>query len=108
MLIGAFVSAMIGMEFMGPGTVYLGQNLEFRSPIFLGDTLTLALTVTEKHPRKPWVTMALSVKNQDGKEVSRGESRVIAPTEKQTLKVVPPPSVELLDHDSPRLDGAMN
>ena len=54
MLIGAFVSAMIGMEFMGPGTVYLGQILEFRSPIFLGDTLTLALTVTEKHPRKPW------------------------------------------------------
>ena len=52
--------------------------------------------------------MALSVKNQEGKEVSRGESRVIAPTEKQTLKVVPPPSVELLDHDSPRLDGAMN
>ena len=108
MPIGAFVSAMIGMEFMGPGTVYLGQNLEFRSPIFLGDTLTLALTVTEKHPRKPWVTMALKVTNQDGKEVSRGESRVIAPTEKQTLKVVPPPSVELLDHDSPRLDGAMN
>ena len=34
MLIGAFVSAVIGLEFMGPGTVYLGQNLEFRSPIF--------------------------------------------------------------------------
>ena len=66
-LIGAFVSAMIGMEFMGPGTVYLGQNLEFRSPIFLGDTLTLSLTVTEKHPRKPWSPWH-SVKNQDGKE----------------------------------------
>ena len=103
MLIGAFVSAVIGLEFMGPGTVYLGQNLEFRSPIFLGDTLNISLTVTDKHARKPWVTMALSVKNQDGKEVCRGEARVIAPTEKKTVTVVPPPSVELLDHDSPRL-----
>ena len=53
MLIGAFVSAVIGLEFMGPGTVYLGQNLEFRSPIFLGDTLNISLTVTDKHARKP-------------------------------------------------------
>ena len=45
MLIGAFVSAVIGLEFMGPGTVYLGQNLEFRSPIFLGDTVNIILTV---------------------------------------------------------------
>jgi hypothetical protein len=48
--------------------------------------------------------MALSVKNQDKKEVCRGESRVIAPTETQTVTVVPPPSVELLDHNSPRLE----
>ena len=104
MLIGAFVSAVIGLEFPGPGTVYLGQNLEFRAPIFLGDTLTITLTVTDKHARKPWATMALSVKNQDEKEVCRGESRVIAPTETQTVTVVPPPSVELLDHNSPRLE----
>ena len=51
MLIGAFVSAVIGLEFMGPGTVYLGQNLEFRSPIFLGDTLSIGLTVTDNHAR---------------------------------------------------------
>ena len=59
MLIGAFVSAVIGLEFPGPGTVYLGQNLEFRSPIFLGDTLTIALTVDSKHHKKPWVTLSL-------------------------------------------------
>ncbi|MBL6907439.1 MaoC/PaaZ C-terminal domain-containing protein [Luminiphilus sp.] len=108
MLIGAFVSAVIGLEFPGPGTVYLGQNLEFRSPIFLGDTLTIALTVDSKHPKKPWVTLSLSVKNQEGREVCRGESRVIAPTQKQTVKVIPPPAVELLDHDSPRLAAPAN
>ena len=107
MLIGAFVSAVIGLEFPGPGTVYLGQNLEFRAPIFLGDTLAIGLTVTDKHPRKPWVTMGLSVKNQEGEEVCRGESRVIAPAEKQTVTVVPPPAVKLVDHDSPRF-GATN
>ena len=108
MLIGAFVSAVIGLEFPGPGTVYLGQNLEFRSPIFLGDTLTIALQVESKHPKKPWITLSLSVKNQEGKEVCRGESRVIAPTQKQIVNVIPPPAVELLDHDSPRLAAPVN
>ena len=51
--------------------------------------------------------MGLSVKNQEGKEVCRGESRVIAPAEKQTVTVVPPPAVKLVDHDSPRF-GATN
>ena len=38
MLIGAFVSAVIGLEFMGPGTVYLGLTIELRTPIFMGET----------------------------------------------------------------------
>ena len=108
MLIGAFLSAIIGLEFPGPGTVYLGQTLEFRSPIFLGDTLTFNLSVSEKHAKRSWVTMAVTVNNQDGKLVARGESKVIAPTASETVTIVPPPSVELVDHDSPKVSGDMN
>lgn len=97
MLTGAFISAAIAMELPGPGTIYLGQSLQFRAPVFLGDTLTVNLEVTEKHPKKPWVTIATIVVNQDGKEVAKGEASVMAPTKKETVTLVPPPSVQLVE-----------
>ena len=66
------------------------------------------MSVSEKHAKRSWVTMAVTVNNQDGKLVARGESKVIAPTESETVTIVPPPSVELVDHDSPKVSGDMN
>jgi 3-hydroxybutyryl-CoA dehydratase len=97
MLTGAFISAAIAMELPGPGTIYLGQNLQFRSPVLLGDTLTVALEVTNKHESKPWVTIATTVRNQDGKDVARGEATVMAPGKKETVTLVPPSAVQLVD-----------
>ncbi|MCH1492688.1 MAG: MaoC family dehydratase N-terminal domain-containing protein [Luminiphilus sp.] len=97
MLTGAFISAAIAMELPGPGTIYLGQKLQFRSPVTLGDTLTVALEITEKHASKPWLTISTIVNNQNGKEVCRGEATVMAPGKKETVTVVPPPAVQLLD-----------
>lgn len=97
MLTGAFISAAIAMELPGPGSIYLGQTLEFRAPVKLGDTLTVNLEVIDKHPRKPWVTLSCSVSNQSGTTVARGEANVMAPTESQTITVIPPPSIQLVD-----------
>ena len=97
MLTGAFISAAIAMELPGPGTIYLGQKLQFRSPVTLGDTLTVALEITEKHASNPWLTISTIVNNQNGKEVCRGEATVMAPGKKETVTVVPPPAVQLLD-----------
>ncbi len=97
MLTGAFVSAAIAMELPGPGTIYLGQNLQFRAPVLLGDTVTVFLEVIEKHDTKPWLKLSTTVKNQDGKEIARGEASVMAPAKKETVTVVPPPAVQLLD-----------
>jgi len=97
MLTGAFVSAAIAMELPGPGTIYLGQNLQFRAPVLLGDTVTVYLEVIEKHDTKPWLKLSTTVKNQDYKEIARGEASVMAPAKKETVTVVPPPAVQLLD-----------
>ncbi len=97
MLTGAFVSAAIAMELPGPGTIYLGQNLQFRAPVLLGDTVTVFLEVIEKHETKPWLKLSTMVKNQDGKEIARGEASVMAPAKKETVTVVPPPAAQLLD-----------
>ena len=97
MLTGAFVSAAIAMELPGPGSVYLGKSLEFRAPVKLGDTITVNLEVTDKHARKPWVTIACDVRNQDDRAVARGEARIMAPTVAETVTVVPPPTIQLVD-----------
>ena len=97
MLTGAFISAAIAMELPGPGTIYLGQTLQFRAPVTLGDTLTVALEVTDKHASRPWVTIATIVRNQDNKEVAKGEATVMAPAKKETVTIVPPSAIQLLD-----------
>ena len=100
MLTGALISAAIAMQLPGPGSVYLNQSLQFRAPVLLGDALTVTLEVTEKHGKRPWVTLSCTVENQDGKAVAKGEAQVAAPTEKETVTVVPPPTIQLLEEAS--------
>jgi acyl dehydratase len=100
MLTGALISAAIAMQLPGPGSIYLSQNIQFRAPVLLGDILTVTLEVTEKHGKRPWVTLGCTVENQDGKAVAKGEAQVAAPTEKETVTVVPPPAIQLLEEVS--------
>jgi acyl dehydratase len=97
MLTGALISAAIAMQLPGPGSVYLSQNIQFRTPVFLGDTLTVTLEVIDKHRKRPWVTLDCTVENQEGKAVAKGEAQVAAPTETETVTVVPPPAIQLLE-----------
>ena len=97
MLTGALISAAIAMQLPGPGSVYLSQNIQFRAPVFLGDTLTATLEVTDKHGKRPWVTLGCMVESQAGKAVAKGEAQVAAPTKKETVTVVPPPPIQLLE-----------
>lgn len=90
---GALISRMLGTQFPGPGTIYLSQNLSFRFPVSAGDTLTVRVEVTALHPKKPVVTLACTVTNQDGTVVTTGESVVLAPTEKETLELPPLPEM---------------
>tara|TARA_B100001057_G_scaffold430512_1_gene457297 strand:+ start:108 stop:602 length:495 start_codon:yes stop_codon:yes gene_type:complete len=97
MLTGALISAAIAMQLPGPGSVYLSQSIQFRAPVLLGDTLTVTLEVTGKHGKQPWVTLGCKVENQEGKGVARGEAQVAAPTERETVTIVPPPAIQLLE-----------
>ena len=85
MLSGAFISACLAMELLGPGTVYLGQTLNFRLPVKIGDTVTVTMEVVEKHERRKRLTIDCTVRNQDDKVVVTGTSEVMAPMEKCTV-----------------------
>jgi acyl dehydratase len=73
------ISAALATVMPGPGTIYLGQNLSFRRPVLLGDTLTVKLTVSGKQDEKRWVTIDTEVFNQDEKLVVKGDATVMAP-----------------------------
>lgn len=92
---GAIISAALALELPGPGTIYLGQDLSFRAPVFIGDTITVELEVVEKRTDKPYVTIACNARNQHGKTVVKGTAQVMAPTEKMKIPApqLPPISI---------------
>lgn len=92
---GALISAALAIELPGPGTIYLGQNLSFRAPVKIGDTITVTLEVTDKRDDKKWVTLSCKAKNQHGKTVASGEAQVIAPTEKVRLDAPQLPAISV-------------
>ena len=95
MYTGALISAVLGMDLPGPGTIYLGQNIAFKKPVYVGDELTVQLTVDSKHDSKPIVTLACTVSNQKGKTVASGEATAMAPTEKISVTAPPLPAIQL-------------
>src|SRR5690348_1482396 len=46
MLTASFISATL-TKLPGPGTIYLSQNLSFRAPVHIGDTVEARVTVTD-------------------------------------------------------------
>ena len=79
MLTASFISTVIAMKLPGPGTIYAGQNLQFRAPVFIGDTVTARIECSEKAEARKWVKFKTTVTNQDGKLVVDGEATVIPP-----------------------------
>lgn len=78
----SLISAVLGTEFPGPGTVYIAQNLRFVHPVVIGDTLTVHLSCREKFPRNHHIVFDCRAVNQDGSVVIEGDVEVAAPTEK--------------------------
>ncbi|MEZ5670679.1 MAG: bifunctional enoyl-CoA hydratase/phosphate acetyltransferase [Alphaproteobacteria bacterium] len=95
---GALVSAVLGTELPGPGTIYLDQSLHFRHPVGLGDTVTVRVTVKAKDPANRHVTLDCLCINQDGTKVIEGVALVIAPADKVRRPRVLVPEVELHPH----------
>ena len=73
-----FISALLGTELPGPNesVMFIGQDLKFPGPMFVGDTVTTTLEVTKVDQRRRWVTLTARCENQDGKAVVRGEITV--------------------------------
>ena len=81
MLTAGLISAVIGEQLPGHGTVYLGQTLKFMAPVRPGDQVRVEVEVTAVDYTKRRVTMDTRCL-VDGKPVLKGEAVVLAPSRK--------------------------
>ncbi|HUM76145.1 MAG TPA: MaoC family dehydratase [Fervidobacterium sp.] len=70
------VSAVLGMEFPGAGTVYLMQNAKFKRPVYVGEEVTVRLTVKEIDKEKRRVLLETLVVKPNGENAIEGEALV--------------------------------
>ena len=64
-LTASHISAVIGYIFPGPGWIYLGQSLQFRAPVKIGDTVHTAVEVTDTVAEKNIVELSTVCKVGD-------------------------------------------
>ncbi len=77
MLAAGLVSAVLGTRLPGPGAIYLGQEIEFKRPVYLGDTITARAQVVEKEDKHKKVRLHTWVENQAGQVVLDGHASVL-------------------------------
>jgi 3-hydroxybutyryl-CoA dehydratase len=77
MIAAGMISATLANDLPGPGTVYLGQSLQFKLPVYPGDTITATVEVRSVRPDKPIVTLGTVCTNQNDEVVLEGEAVVL-------------------------------
>lgn len=81
MLTAGLISAVIGEQLPGHGTVYLGQNLKFLAPVRPRDVVTVEVTATAVDVARRRVTLETRAMVGDT-VVVKGEALVLAPSRK--------------------------
>lgn len=79
MLSSSYISAVLGMQLPGPGTIYLSQELKFVAPVRFGDTVTAIVEVTERIENKNRIVLDTICINQHGDTVVKGKAIVMPP-----------------------------
>jgi phosphotransacetylase/acyl dehydratase len=95
----SLISAVLGTRLPGPGTIYLGQDLRFRRPVTIGDTITATVTVREMKPDHQDLILDCICTNQAGVAVITGAATVRAPSERVTRPVTALPAIRVGRHD---------
>lgn len=81
MLSAGLISAVLGTQLPGPGTIYMGQQLKFTRPVRFGDTIRATATVQEMNVEKNRCVISTVCTNQNGEVVIDGTATVMPPKE---------------------------
>jgi len=78
-LTASYISGILGNDLPGPGSIFVGLNMRFRRPVYIGSHVTVKVEVTEMKERGNRVTLKVSC-NVDGKAAISGEALVMVPS----------------------------
>jgi 3-oxoacyl-[acyl-carrier protein] reductase len=76
MLLGSFVSTLIGMHLPGPGALWAEQRFQWRAPVFIGDTVRVLLRIVHKSEGTRTMTVEVTATNQHGNIIMEGNGTV--------------------------------
>lgn len=79
MFTASLISSVLANDLPGAGTVYLGQDVKFKAPVFIGDTITATVELVKYREDKRIATFRTTCTNQEGVLVIEGEAVVLAP-----------------------------
>ncbi len=97
MWVASLISAVLGSDMPGPGTVYHSQTLRFVGRAHAGDTLTVKLRLTGKGDNR-LVRFDTWVEASDGSRILEGEAEVIAPTKTMSFDLDALPGLLVKQH----------
>jgi 3-hydroxybutyryl-CoA dehydratase len=78
LLSAGFISTVFGTKLPGPGAIYVSQNLRFKAPVRIGDTVTASCTVREIDAERAFVSFDCECKVGD-KVVISGDALIMVP-----------------------------
>lgn len=78
-LTASYISGILGNDLPGPGSIFVGLNMRFRRPVYIGSEVIVRVVVTEMKERGNRVTLKVSC-NVDGKAAISGEAMVMVPS----------------------------
>lgn len=81
MLSVSLISAILGNDLPGHGTIYLSQSVNFKAPVYIGDEITASVELTHYREARRIATFRTLATNQGGAVVLEGEAVVMAPAE---------------------------
>jgi 3-hydroxybutyryl-CoA dehydratase len=71
-----FISALLGTQLPGDGSIFLSASIVFKFPVRIGDTVVTTATVREINGRAVVMDCVCTV---DGRQVLESEAHVLAP-----------------------------
>lgn len=81
LLTASLLSRLLGMHLPGVGSIYKSQTMQFKAPVFIGDTITATATVEEFNEERGKVTLLTECTNQHGEVVLTGTAVMLVPKE---------------------------
>ena len=79
MLVASLFSGILGMQLPGEGSIYLGQKLQFKAPVMVGEEVTATVEILDIRDDKPIVMLSTVATNSEGKVVIDGEAVIMLP-----------------------------